>query len=131
MLDFLWSRGDIMVAGRSGVQKRWDLAERCLPDWTPRDQWDEAQVVGFAAQKAIRALGAATPQQIKQHYTRGRYPNLPHVLKALEKEGQIERVQVEDLKGDGTSTPPICPCWRRSRRAISRRARRCFRPSTT
>ncbi len=100
MLDFLWSRGDIMVTGRSGVQKRWDLAERCLPDWTPRDQWDDAQVVTYAAQKAIRALGAATPQQIKQHYTRGRYPNLPQVLKALEKDGKIARVQVEDQKGD-------------------------------
>ncbi len=100
MLDFLWSRGDIMVAGRSGVQKRWDLAERCLPDWTPRDQLDDTQVVAYAAQKAIRALGAATPQQIKQHYTRGRYPNLPKVLKTLEKDGKIVRVQVGDQKGD-------------------------------
>ncbi|HVC31247.1 MAG TPA: crosslink repair DNA glycosylase YcaQ family protein, partial [Steroidobacteraceae bacterium] len=34
MLSFLWSRGEIMVAGRSGGQKLWDLAERRLPEWT-------------------------------------------------------------------------------------------------
>lgn len=99
MLDFLWSRGEIMVAGRSGLQKKWDLSERCLPDWTPRDQWDDGQVVGFAAQKSLRALGVATAQQIKQHYTRGRYPNLPAVLKTLEHEKRIQQVEVEGQKG--------------------------------
>jgi uncharacterized protein YcaQ len=95
MLDFLWIRGNIMVADRAGLQKKWDLAERCLPDWTPRDPWDTDQVVGYAAQKAIRALGAATIQQIKQHYTRGRYPDLPKVLKTLEDQGRIQRISVE------------------------------------
>ncbi len=99
MLDFLWSRGEIMVTGRSGMQKRWDLAERCLPDFTPRDQWEDHQVVAYAAQKAIRALGAATPQQIKVHYTRGRYPDLPKVLDDLEDQGQVIRVNVEDQAG--------------------------------
>ncbi len=99
MLDFLWGQGKIMVADRSGLQKQWDLAERCLPDWTPRDQWDAEQVVTYAAQKSLRALGVATSQHIKEHYTRARYRNLPEILKSLEKEGRILPVKIEDMKG--------------------------------
>ncbi|MFQ5613513.1 MAG: DNA glycosylase AlkZ-like family protein, partial [Anaerolineae bacterium] len=43
MLDYLWARGEIMVAGRSGLQKLWDLSERCLPDWTPRQTLSECE----------------------------------------------------------------------------------------
>ena len=32
MLDVLWTQGKIMVAGRSGRQRLWDVAERLLPD---------------------------------------------------------------------------------------------------
>ena len=31
MLHYLWMQGHIMVAGRSGIQKLWDLSERVLP----------------------------------------------------------------------------------------------------
>lgn len=99
MLDFLWSQGAIMVAHRSGVQKKWDLAERCLPDWTPREVIDTEEVVSRAAQKAIRALGVATIQHIKAHYTRGRYPNLPQVLADLEARRRVVRVKVEGMPG--------------------------------
>jgi uncharacterized protein len=43
-------------------------------------------VTRFAAQKAVRALGVATERQIKQHYTRSRYPQLTAALKKLVKE---------------------------------------------
>jgi len=31
MIDFLWIRGELMVVGRRGLQKLWDLSERWLP----------------------------------------------------------------------------------------------------
>ena len=99
MLDFLWLQGKIMVAGRSGLQKLWDLSERCLPDWTPRERLTEREVVRRAAQNSLRALGVATTRQIERHYTRGRYPGLPRLLSELESDGTIERVQVEDRPG--------------------------------
>ncbi len=99
MLDTLWSQGKIMVADRSGIQKRWDLAERCLPDWTPREQIEADEVTRRAAQKSLRALGVATIQEIKAHYTRSRYPNLAAILKALEAEGRIIPVKIEGMKG--------------------------------
>ena len=100
MLDYLWITGKIMVAGRSGIQKLWDLSERCLPDWTPRERLSEKEAVWHAAQKSLRALGAATPQHINQHFTRKRYPHLPETLHALLARGQIERIRVEDDKAE-------------------------------
>ncbi|HTP09526.1 MAG TPA: crosslink repair DNA glycosylase YcaQ family protein [Anaerolineae bacterium] len=100
MLDYLWTTGKIMVAGRSGIQKLWDLSERCLPEWTPRERLSEKEVVRRASQKALRALGVATPQHINLHYTRRRYPHLNDRLRELMAEGVIERVSVENQKGD-------------------------------
>lgn len=94
MLDFLWIQGKIMVAGRAGLQKIWDLSERVLPEWTPRDKLSEREIVRRAAQKSLRALGVATARQIEQHFIRGRYSNLQRVLAELEAERRIERVQI-------------------------------------
>lgn len=105
MLSFLWSRGEIMVAGREGGQKLWDLAERQLPAWTPRERWPEREVVRSAAQRSLRALGVATAMQIQEHFTRGRYPGLKAVLTELETEGRIERVAIGSPEGEGESWP--------------------------
>jgi len=108
MLDYLWIGGTLMVAGREGIQKLWDLSERCLPDWTPRDKLTEREVVRRAAQKSLRALGVATAQQIKQHFIRGFYPNLANVLAELEAEGKIVPVQFrrDDPAGRLRDVPP-------------------------
>jgi uncharacterized protein YcaQ len=100
MLDFLLIQGKIMVAGRAGGQKLWDLSERVLPAWAPRDRLRESAVVRQAAERSLRALGAGTPKHIEQHFTRNRYPGLQTALDQLEKEGRILRVQPADLRGD-------------------------------
>jgi uncharacterized protein len=96
MLDFLWMQGKIMVAGRAGLQKLWDLTERVLPEWAPREKLSEREVVRRAAQKSLRALGVARPRDIEQHYIRGRYPNLHQALAELTAQGVIERVQIAE-----------------------------------
>lgn len=83
LLDHLWSHGQVVITGRKGNQRQWGLAEQFLPAWTPQDVWPPDAVCDYAAQKAVRALGVATARQIKQHYTRGRYPGLTAVLKKL------------------------------------------------
>jgi len=94
MLDLLWTQGRIMVAGRQGQQRVWDLAERVLPDWAPTRRPREREVVRLAAQRSLRALGVATARDIDRHFTANRYPGLDGVLAALERAGQIERVRV-------------------------------------
>lgn len=95
MLNFLWLSGIILVSGRDGLNKTWDLAERVLPDWTPRDKWHGRDIVRTAAQRSLKALGVATPKQIAFHFIRGRYVDLKNVLSDLEAEGKIQRVEID------------------------------------
>src|SRR5918999_1678603 len=96
MLDLLWTQGRIMVAGRQGQQRIWDLAERCLPSWAPTRRPPEREVVRLAAQRSLRALGVATARDIDRSFTAGRYPGLAEVLAGLERSGRVERVRVAD-----------------------------------
>jgi hypothetical protein len=96
MLDYLWSQGEILVKYRKGRTKVWDLRERCLPAWTPREELTWPEVVYRTAQAAIRALGVATKAHIKRHFTRGKYPNLEEVLEQLEMDGLIVRVRISE-----------------------------------
>jgi len=99
MLDVLWTQGRVMVAGRQGQQRVWDLAERWLPPWAPTRRPPERAVVRLAVQRSLRALGVATARDIDRHFTAGRYPGLTAVLAGLERDGRVERVRVAD---DGT-----------------------------
>ena len=100
MLDYLFMQGTIAVAGRVGGQKLYDLAERVLPAWTPRDRLSERELVRRAAEKSLRALGVATPLQISHHFIRGRYPGLLQALAELEKRGRVQRVSVQPAAGE-------------------------------
>jgi hypothetical protein len=73
-----------------------------LPEWTPREAWTERRVVEASVVRALGALGVATPRQINQHFTRGRYPGLPDVLARLTRRGDVEEVAVVD---DGARLP--------------------------
>ena len=95
MLDFLWTQGIILVAGRKGGQKMWDLAERVLPEWTPREELPQQEVVRRSVMKSLRGLGVGTQRHIINNYTRNRYWDLPPVLHDLEAEGLIHRVQID------------------------------------
>jgi uncharacterized protein YcaQ len=97
ILDYLWTNGEIVTVERVGNQRKWGLAEHFWPEWTPQDEWTAKQACRFAAQKAVRALGAATPKQIKVHYTRGMYPGLTAVLNQLVKEETLIPVAVENM----------------------------------
>lgn len=91
-----------MVAGRKGRTRLWDLTERCLPAWTPRDHLSQREVVRRAVQKSLRALGVGRPRDIQEHFIRGRYQNLEAVLAELETEGQIIQVHIVE---NGRSWP--------------------------
>lgn len=95
MLDFLWTQGYITVAGRKGSDKLWDLAEKVLPDWTPREPLSSYERDSRAAQRALRALGVATARNITEYFTRGHYPELARVMADLESSGQIARVTLQ------------------------------------
>ena len=96
MLTFLKAQGKIMLAGRKGNERLWDLTEHFLPDWTPKEQLTDREMVHSAVQSSLRALGIARARHIKQHYVRGCYPGLDEALNELETEGRIVRVEIQE-----------------------------------
>ena len=96
MLNYLWMQGKILVTHRKGRTKVWDLSERCLPAWTPREELSWPEVVYRAAQFALRALGVATKAHIRGHFTRGKYPDLEEILQQLETDGLIAEVRIAE-----------------------------------
>src|SRR5256885_9819492 len=104
MLFYLQMMGQLMVAGRSGGQKLWDLPERCLPAWTPKTRLAEPAIVRLATEISLRGLGVASPADVRENFIRWKYVNLPAALASLEKQGRIVPVSVRD--GDGSWPGP-------------------------
>lgn len=100
MLFHLQMSGAVMVVGHEGNQKLWGLSEEFLPSWVEREELTEDEVEHEAAQRAIRALGIASPSEISYHYLRGRYRNLRKTLAHLQEESIIHRIKVTTLEED-------------------------------
>ena len=98
MLYHLLMSGQVMVVGHEGNQNLWGLAESFLPSDVDPTELSEAEFERAAAQRALRALGTATPREITFHFPRGRYNNLRATLSSLEDESLIHRVTVEGLR---------------------------------
>ena len=97
MLFHLLMSGDVMVVGHEGNQNLWGLSDEFLPSWVERTELSEEDAEREAAQRAIRALGAASPPEITYYFVRGRYDHLRRTLAQLEDESAIHRVAVEGL----------------------------------
>jgi uncharacterized protein len=94
MLDYLWICGEIMVTGRSGGQKIWDLTERCLPSWADQTPLSPHDVTLRAVPLAVQALGVARSADIRRHFIRNRYANIDAVIKQLLADGMLTPVQI-------------------------------------
>jgi uncharacterized protein len=97
MLFHLLMRGEVMVVGHRGAQNVWGLSDPFLPSWVDRTELSESDFELAAAQRALRALGTATPAEIHYYFPRGRYQNLRAALARLEAESTVRRVQVEEF----------------------------------
>lgn len=99
MLDYLWTKGKVMIAGRAGLQRVWDLAERWLPEWTPTQHLSLQQSTRLAVERSVTAMGIAMKKQVWQYFTRWRYHDLPAVLEELERKGILIPVIVPGVRG--------------------------------
>jgi uncharacterized protein len=97
MLFHLLMSGKVMVVGHEGNQNIWGLSDQFLPNWVHRKELEPEEFERRAAQRAIRALGTATPSEINYYFVRGRYQNLRATLARLQEESAIHRVNVEGL----------------------------------
>ncbi len=69
MLEVLWGRGEIMVAGRDGGQRLWDLGERVVPVHEPKVRPDRDRAPGrgdAASGRGDHAAEATRPRVAPQ-----------------------------------------------------------------
>jgi uncharacterized protein YcaQ len=96
MLFHLYLTGEVMVVGREGKQKLYDLAERFLPSWVSKKEMSAEEVEYTAVQRSLRSLGIANPMEISWQFLHKRYPNLKATLKQLAAEEMIFQVEITD-----------------------------------
>jgi uncharacterized protein len=103
MLELLWNHGELVVAGRQGFQRLYDLPERVLPR-TILDAVSPAEPERLRelAVRAVRARGVLTERGAVEHWRlRGGAVRVREAVGSLVADGVLERHAVED---DG---PPV------------------------
>jgi uncharacterized protein YcaQ len=123
VLDALWDRGELVIAGRHNFQRRYDLAERVIPKRLLEAAVpSEAETMRTCALIAVEARGALTEPAIREHWRlKGGRTRLHHHLVALVDEGRLREVEADDdgppfyvlpdVEIDGDPAPPtlVCP----------------------
>lgn len=99
MLEFLWVEGVLTVAGRTGKERAWELADRWFPAWTPRKRLTAKGRTDLAVEHALRALGVATPRHISSYFIRGGYSGLESSVKRLRRSGRVLEATVAGADG--------------------------------
>ena len=94
MLFHLFFEGKVMVVGRQGKQKLYDLSEKFLPSWVSKNELSPEELEYVAAQRSLRALGIANSSEISWHFLSNRYPNLKATLKQLVADEKIIPVDI-------------------------------------
>ncbi len=103
MLQVLWLSGRVGVVGRRGIERLWDLFERCVPAEelaaADAEVLGDREVTERALRRALAMLGVAKATHVTKHFTRGRYPELAAVLSELTARGELTAVGVEGCRG--------------------------------
>jgi uncharacterized protein len=95
LLDILWHQGRVMIVGRDGQQRVWDLAERSLPVTPMRSGVEASREV---IQRDARAGGVTQPEKIG-HLFDGSPPGRERAMQTLVREGVLVPVEVDGLRG--------------------------------
>jgi uncharacterized protein len=98
MLDALWTAGRLVVCGRQGFQRVYDLPERVLPpEVLAAPEPGDAETVRALASRAVHARGALTARGVVEHWrlAGGVKRVAPH-LAALVAAGDLREVPVAD-----------------------------------
>jgi uncharacterized protein len=98
MLERLWNRGELVIAGRQGFQRVYDLAERVIPRAQLEAPVPPAhEVLRTFAEQAVRARGVLTEAGIKEHWRlKGGVARVKPAVDELVSEGRLRRLGVDD-----------------------------------
>ena len=94
MLDLMWFKGEVMIVGRDGQQRLWDIAERTLPMDEPRRS--QREVARSIVERQLRARGVGTTKQFGWAFD-GRPPGWERALTELVRDGVAVPVTIEGI----------------------------------
>jgi uncharacterized protein YcaQ len=95
LLDILWAQGRVMIVGRDGQQRVWDLAERSLPASNGRPGLEATQEL---AARQLRARGVDRLERIGMLFD-GPPPDRERAIDRLTRSGVIVPIEVDGLPG--------------------------------
>ena len=106
-LEYLFDRGDLMVASRVNFQRVYDLPERVLPDWVDTSEPTEDEAVRHLLELSMRCIGICHPRQLVDYARMKRTEAGPH-LEALLNDGTFVTVRVRLI--DGSKSEFVVHC---------------------
>jgi hypothetical protein len=95
MLEFLWRKGEVLVAGRAGQERVWDLAGKVVPQAKPLPT---AAATRLHVERRFRQLGPMTASGFKRVHAFWMLP-LEDGFRELVRDGVLVPHEVEGLKG--------------------------------
>ncbi len=122
VLDALWDRGRLVIAGRQSFQRLYELPERVIPrEVLEAPVPSEDETLRALALAAVEARGALTEPAIREHWRlKGGKARLHHHVLALVDEGLLREVHVDDggapfylpanAELGGPPAPPVLVC---------------------
>ncbi|MFZ3150770.1 MAG: crosslink repair DNA glycosylase YcaQ family protein [Anaerolineaceae bacterium] len=97
-LEYLYYRGDLMIARRQGFQRVYDLRERVLPNWDDTQLPSAADTLRAQVLMTVKALGIARTDWIAPYFYLPQ-KDTAAILPSLVDEGQLLPVSIEGLNG--------------------------------
>lgn len=95
-LEYLFTKGDLMIARREKFQRVYDLRERVLPAWEDSRALPYADALQRQVLNAVKALGAAREDWVATYFYLPKEP-VSSLLRQLSAEGQLTPISVEGL----------------------------------
>lgn len=97
VLEYLHTRGDLMITRREKFQRVYDLRERVLPGWDDSTAPGLEEAEDELAMRAVQVLGAA-PARWAHDYFRLPKTSTGERLERLANEGRLQRITVAGWK---------------------------------
>jgi len=100
MLEFMSVKLDVVVAGRSGQERLWDVPERVIPADAPQDELTTDQYEERRVMRAMHRFGIATQQEIRLRAYGLSIPDAKALLARLVEEGRLGKVRLSLSGGE-------------------------------
>lgn len=97
-LELLFWRGELMISGRRGFQRVYDLAERVLPADVDTTIPDHDELGQFLVRRALHAHGFATAREIHDHLRGSDMKLIKAALGEMIESAEVVPLEVESME---------------------------------